>query len=86
VHHKPQERIRVRHPDDVPADDADDDTIYVFATRRHVEPGLVLTTSPPAARARRTRRRDVPVTVRELQGDERSRIYDEQRAVSGFAD
>ena len=69
-------------------DDADDDAIYVFATKagaRRIRIGT--TTSPPPARAPRTRHETYPVTVRELQGDERDRIYDEQaRRYPGFAD
>ncbi|MDX6234541.1 MAG: hypothetical protein QOH68_3649 [Nocardioidaceae bacterium] len=70
-------------------DDADDDTIYVFATKGGAPSNpdwyynLTATGRGSVERGTET----YPVTVRELQGDERDRVYDEQaRRYSGFAD
>src|SRR6266852_2355449 len=70
-------------------DESDEDTIYVFATKAGAP------SNPDwyynlAAAGRGTVERGTetyPVTVRELQDDERDRIYDEQaRRYAGFAD
>jgi deazaflavin-dependent oxidoreductase (nitroreductase family) len=70
-------------------DDADNDTIYVFATKGGVPSNpdwyYNLTALGEAIVDRGTE--TYPVTVRELRGDERDRIYDEQaRRYPGFAD
>ena len=70
-------------------DDADNDTIYVFATKGGApsNPDWFhnLTADGEGAVERGTE--TYAVTVRELQGDERDRIYDEQaRRYPGFAD
>jgi deazaflavin-dependent oxidoreductase (nitroreductase family) len=70
-------------------DDADNDTIYVFASKGG-EPSnpdwyYNLTAVGEGTIERGTE--TYPVTVREVQGDERDRIYDEQaRRYPGFAD
>jgi deazaflavin-dependent oxidoreductase (nitroreductase family) len=71
------------------ADDADNDTIYVFATRGGAPENpdwyynLTALGEGTVERGAET----YPVTVRELQGDERDDVYDEQaRRYSGFAD
>ena len=70
-------------------DDADNDTIYVFATKGG-EPSnpdwyYNLTAGGQGTVERGTE--TYPVTVRELQADERDRIYDEQgRRFPGFAE
>jgi deazaflavin-dependent oxidoreductase (nitroreductase family) len=70
-------------------DDADNDTIYVFATKGG-EPSNPDWYYNLTAAGRGTVERDTetyPVIVHEVQGDERDRIYDEQaRRYSGFAD
>ena len=71
------------------ADDADDGTIYVFATKAGAASNpdwyYNLTASGAGSVERGTE--TYSVTVRELQGDERDRIYDEQaRRYPGFAD
>lgn len=71
------------------ADDADNDTIYVFATKSgapsNPEWYYNLTTSGAGSVERGTE--TYSVTVRELQGDERNRTYDEQaRRYPGFAE
>jgi deazaflavin-dependent oxidoreductase (nitroreductase family) len=70
-------------------DDADDGTIYVFATKAGAPSNpdwyynLTATGAGTVERSTET----YSVTVRELQGDERDRIYDEQaRRYPGFAD
>ena len=70
-------------------DDADNDAIYVFATKGGMPSNpdwyYNLTAAGVGTVERGTE--TYPVTVRELQGDERDRIYDEQaRRYSGFAD
>jgi deazaflavin-dependent oxidoreductase (nitroreductase family) len=70
-------------------DDADNDTIYVFATKGGAPSNpdwyYNLTGLGEGTVERGTE--TYPVTVRELQGDERDRIYDEQaRRYPGFAD
>ena len=70
-------------------DDADDGTIYVFATKAGAPSNpdwyYNLTASGAGTVERSTE--TYPVTVRELKGDERDRIYDEQaRRYPGFAD
>jgi len=70
-------------------DDADDGTIYVFATKAGAPSNpdwyYNLTASGAGTIERSTE--TYPVTVRELKGDERDRIYDEQaRRYPGFAD
>jgi len=70
-------------------DDADHDTIYVFATKGGgtVEPGLVYNLTAPGEATVDRGTETYPVTVREVRGDERDRIYDEQaRRYPGFAD
>ena len=71
------------------ADDADDGTIYVFATKAGAASNpdwyYNLTASGAGSVERGTE--TYSVTVRELQGDERDGIYDEQaRRYPGFAD
>jgi deazaflavin-dependent oxidoreductase (nitroreductase family) len=71
------------------ADDADSGTIYVFATKSGApsNPDWYhnLTASGAGTVERGTE--TYSVTVRELQGDDRERIYDEQaRRFPGFAD
>ena len=70
-------------------DDADNDAIYVFATKGGAPSNpdwyYNLTAAGQGTVERGTE--TYPVTVRELQGDERDRIYDEQaRRYPGFAD
>ena len=70
-------------------DDADPDTIYVFATKGGAPTNpdwyYNLTAASEGTVERGTE--TYPVTVRELPGDERDRIYDEQaRRYPGFAD
>ena len=72
-----------------PRDDADNDAIYVFATKGGAPSNpdwyYNLTAAGQGTVERGTE--TYPVTVRELQGDERDRIYDEQaRRYPGFAD
>jgi deazaflavin-dependent oxidoreductase (nitroreductase family) len=71
------------------ADDADDDTIYVFATKAGAPSNpdwyynLTVAGQGTVERGMET----YPVTVRELEGDERGRMYDEQaRRYPAFAD
>jgi deazaflavin-dependent oxidoreductase (nitroreductase family) len=70
-------------------DDVDNNTIYVFATRGGAPENpdwyynLTAVGEGTVERGTET----YPVTVRELQGDERGRVYDEQaRRFAGFAD
>jgi deazaflavin-dependent oxidoreductase (nitroreductase family) len=70
-------------------DDADNDTIYVFGTKGGApsNPDWYhnLTAAGQGTVERGTE--TYPVTVRDLQGDERDRIYDDQaRRYPGFAD
>ena len=70
-------------------DDADNDTIYVFATKGGAPSNpdwyYNLTALGEAIVDRGTE--TYPATVRQLQGDERDRIYDEHaRRYPGFAD
>ena len=70
-------------------DAGDNDTIYVFATKGGAPSNpdwyYNLTTAGQGTVERGTE--TYPVTVRELQGDERDRIYDDQaRRYPGFAD
>jgi deazaflavin-dependent oxidoreductase (nitroreductase family) len=70
-------------------DDADNDAIYVFATKGGAPSNpdwyYNLTTAGQGIVERGTE--TYPVTVRELQGDERDRTYNEQaRRYPGFAD
>jgi deazaflavin-dependent oxidoreductase (nitroreductase family) len=70
-------------------DDADDDAIYVFATKGGAPSNpdwyYNLTDAGQGTIERGTE--TYPVTVRELEGDERDRIYDEQgRRYPGFAE
>ena len=70
-------------------DDADNAAIYVFATKAGSPSNpdwyYNLTAAGQGTVERGTE--TYPVTVRELQGDERDRIYDEQaRRYPGFAD
>ncbi len=70
-------------------DAAADDAIYVFATKGGAPSNpdwyYNLTAAGQGTVERGTE--TYPVTVRELQGDERDRIYDEQaRRYPGFAD
>jgi len=71
------------------SDHADNDTIYVFATKggQPSNPDWYynLTAAGQGSVERGTE--TYPVTVRELQGEERDRIYDEQaRRYPGFAE
>jgi deazaflavin-dependent oxidoreductase (nitroreductase family) len=70
-------------------DDSDDDTIYVFASKAgapsHPDWYYNLTAAGEGTVERGTD--TYRVTVRELSGDERDRVYDEQaRRYPGFAD
>jgi deazaflavin-dependent oxidoreductase (nitroreductase family) len=70
-------------------DDADNDTIYVFATKGGAPSNPDWYHNLTAAGEGTVERgaETYPVTVRELQGDERDRIYDDQaRRYPGFAD
>jgi len=69
-------------------DESDEDTIYVFATKAGAPSNpdwyynLIAAGEGTVERGTET----YPVTVRELTGDERDRVYDEQaRRYSGFA-
>jgi deazaflavin-dependent oxidoreductase (nitroreductase family) len=90
VHHHGRKSGRVYvHPMMYIRDDADNDTIYVFATKGGAPSNpdwyYNLTALGQGTVERGTE--TYPVTVRELQGDERDRIYDEQaRRYPGFAD
>jgi deazaflavin-dependent oxidoreductase (nitroreductase family) len=71
------------------ADEADDDTIYVFATKGGAPSNpdwyykLTVAGQGTVERGAET----YPVTVRELEGDERGRMYDEQaRRYPAFAE
>jgi len=71
------------------ADDDDNDAIYVFASKAgapsHPDWYSNLTAAGEGTIERGTE--TYPVTVRDLEGDERDRIYDEQaRRYPGFAD
>jgi deazaflavin-dependent oxidoreductase (nitroreductase family) len=70
-------------------DDADDSTIYVFATKAGAPTNPDWYSNLTAAGAGTVERgtETYSVTVRDLQGDERDRIYDEQaRRYPAFAD
>jgi len=70
-------------------DDADNDAIYVFATKGGApsNPDWYYNLTAAAQGTVERGTETYPVTVRELQGDERDRIYDEQaRRYPGFAD
>ena len=71
------------------ADDADSGTIYVFATKAGApsNPDWYYNLTAISAGTVERGTETYSVTVRELQGDERDRIYDEQaRRYPGFAD
>jgi deazaflavin-dependent oxidoreductase (nitroreductase family) len=71
------------------ADDADNDTIYVFASKAGAPSNPDWYYNVTAAGAGTVERgsETYPVTVREIQGEERDRIYDEHaRRYPGFAD
>jgi deazaflavin-dependent oxidoreductase (nitroreductase family) len=90
VHHHGRKSGRVYvNPMMYMPDDADDDAIYVFASKGGAPSNpdwyhnLTALGQGTVERGTET----YPVTVRELQGDERDRIYDEQaRHYPGFAD
>src|SRR6266853_5200887 len=90
VHHRGRKSGRAYvNPTMYLPDDADNDTIYVFATKGGAPSNpdwyYNLTAAGQGTVERGTE--TYPVTVRELQGDERDRIYDEQaRRYPGFAD
>jgi deazaflavin-dependent oxidoreductase (nitroreductase family) len=70
-------------------DDADSSTIYVFATKAGApsNPDWYYNLTAISAGTVERGTETYSVTVRELQGDERDRIYDEQaRRYPGFAD
>ena len=70
-------------------DDADDGTIYVFATKAGAasNPDWYYNLTAIGAGSVERGTETYSVTVSELQGDERDRIYDEQaRRYPGFAD
>jgi deazaflavin-dependent oxidoreductase (nitroreductase family) len=70
-------------------DDADDDTIYVFASKggEPSNPDWYYNLTALGEGSIERGAETYPVTVRELQGDERDRIYDEQaRRYPGFAE
>lgn len=70
-------------------DDADEGTIYVFATKAGApsNPDWYYNLTALGAGAVERGTETYSVTVRELQGDERDRTYDEQaRRYQGFAD
>ena len=70
-------------------DDADNDAIYVFATKGGAPSNPDWYYNLTAAGQGTVERgaESYPVTVRELRGDERDHIYDEQaRRYAGFAD
>jgi deazaflavin-dependent oxidoreductase (nitroreductase family) len=70
-------------------DDADDDAIYVFATKggAPTNPDWYDNLTADCAGTVERGTETYPVTVRELVGDERDRIYAEQaRRYPGFAD
>jgi deazaflavin-dependent oxidoreductase (nitroreductase family) len=70
-------------------DDSDERTIYVFATKggAPTNPGWYYNLTATGAGTVERGTETYSVTVRELQGDERDRIYDEQaRRSPGFAD
>src|SRR5258706_3544416 len=71
------------------ADDADSGTIYVFATKSGApsNPDWYHNLTASGAGTVERGAETYSVTVRELQGDDRERIYDEQaRRFPGFAD
>lgn len=71
------------------ADEADDDTIYVFASKagQPTNPDWYYNIVAAGAATVERGNETYPVTVRELHGDERDRIYAEQaRRYPGFAD
>src|SRR3981189_308840 len=70
-------------------DDADNGTIYVFATKAGApsNPDWYYNLTPIGTGTLERATETHSVAVRELQGDERDRIYDEQaRRYPGFAD
>jgi deazaflavin-dependent oxidoreductase (nitroreductase family) len=70
-------------------DDADNDTIYVFATKGGApsNPDWYYNLAAAGQGTIERGTETYPVTVRELEGDERDRTYDEQaRRYPGFAD
>ncbi len=70
-------------------DDGDGDTIYVFASKAGApsNPDWYYNLTAAGDGTVELGAETFPVTVRELRGDERDRIYDEQaRRFSGFAD
>jgi deazaflavin-dependent oxidoreductase (nitroreductase family) len=70
-------------------DDADDATIYVFATKAGApsNPDWYYNLTAIGAGTVERGAETYPVTVRELRGDERDRIYDEQaHRYPGFAE
>jgi deazaflavin-dependent oxidoreductase (nitroreductase family) len=71
------------------ADDADSGTIYVFASKAGApsNPDWYYNLTAIGAGTVERGAETYPVTVRQLEGDERDRIYDEQaRRYPGFAD
>jgi deazaflavin-dependent oxidoreductase (nitroreductase family) len=90
VHHRGRKSGRAYiNPMMYVPDDADSDTIYVFASRGGAPSNpdwyYNLTALGEGTVERGTEA--YPVTVRELQGDERDRIYDEQAGrYPGFAE
>ena len=71
------------------ADDADSGTIYVFASKAGApsNPDWYYNLTAIGAGTVERGTETYPVTVRQLEGDERDRIYDEQaRRYPGFAD
>jgi len=86
---RPQERREYVNPTMYLPDDSDDDTIYVFASKAgapsHPDWFYNLTAAGEGTVERGTD--TYGVTVRELSGDERDRVYNEQaRRYPGFAD
>jgi deazaflavin-dependent oxidoreductase (nitroreductase family) len=70
-------------------DDADDDTIYVFASKggHPSNPDWYYNLTAVGEGIVERGTETYPVTVQEIQGDERDRIYDEQaRRYPGFAE
>jgi deazaflavin-dependent oxidoreductase (nitroreductase family) len=71
------------------ADDADHDVIYVFATKSGApsNPDWYYNLAAAGRAIVERGSEEYPVTVREVEGDEHDRIYDEQaRRYPGFAD
>jgi deazaflavin-dependent oxidoreductase (nitroreductase family) len=70
-------------------DDADSDAVYVFATKggEPTNPDWYYNLTAIGAGTVERGTETYPVTVRELHGDERDRVYDEQASrYPGFAD